>query len=367
MSSTSSGKITITSNKSQPYLFSVTMDSSKKKVKIQAKNKLNSEEQYYSEYTDYELKKINFTGKIKGFYTRLKMGIESKMVDELRLSYVIQSSFMRLILEEVSKYDDETTKWNITLKKKKIEKSDPFTSKSKSSSALVTSGSSSNNEAAMKQIQFVVQQVKEKFANEKEERLKSTERIQTLEQLCTKLTKKLVKVSNDLKNEKQSRTKSTAHEQEQKMQSPNINNDEMENKLKEMKSELNIMNQKFNDIRPKLCRLKTRRDFASEQNFIDYITKKLEIWDANKFGPILVRVMPSAIGKAKHFIGYVGEPQKWNNKICKVQWFGLGKKLPEAVEWKALDVFLPLSSFYYPDCPHARAYSSRNEKNKQQL
>eukprot|EP01083_Nonionella_stella_P198009 727437_1 len=241
----------------------------------------------------------------------------------------------------------------------------------------------------MKQIQFVVKQVKEKFAGEKEERLKLEERIQALEQLCTKLTKKLVKVTNDLKKEKhkhsRDRLKSTesddifaTHKQEQKMQSPNFNgtggnSDEMGTQLSEMKTsmdkleskwgnELHIINQKMDDIRPKLVRLKTRRDFASEQAFIDYITNKLEQWDANKFGPILVRVMQSASGKAKHFIGYVGEPQKWNHTICKVQWFGLGKKLPEAVEWKALDVFLPLSSFYYPDCPHARAYSSRNEK-----
>ena len=141
----------------------------------------------------------------------------------------------------------------------------------------------------------------------------------------------------------------------------------MENIEKKWGNELYIINQKMDDIRPKLVRLKTRRDFASEQAFIDYITNKLEQWDANKFGPILVRVMNNATGKAKQFIGYVGEPQKWNHTICKVQWFGLGKKLPEAVEWKALDVFLPLSAFYYPDCPHARAYGSRNDGNKQQL
>lgn len=171
---------------------------------------------------------------------------------------------------------------------------------------------------------------------------------------------------------------------EQKMQSPskgssgNVVNGDLSEQFSELKSnmeniekkwgnELHIINQKMDDIRPKLVRLKTRRDFASEQAFVDYITNKLEQWDANKFGPILVRVMNNASGKAKHFIGYVGEPQKWNHTICKVQWFGLGKKLPEAVEWKALDVFLPLSSFYYPDCPHARAYGSRNDGNKQQL
>ena len=155
-----------------------------------------------------------------------------------------------------------------------------------------------------------------------------------------------------------------------------MNANEIESKLDEMKnylngieskwgSELHVINQKMDDIRPKLVRLKTRRDFASEQTFVDYICNKLENWDANKFGPILVRVQQNATGKAKHFIGYVGEPIKWNSTICKVQWFGMGKKLPEAVEWKALDVFLPLSSFYYPDS--ARPFPSRNVKLGQQL
>ena len=155
-------------------------------------------------------------------------------------------------------------------------------------------------------------------------------------------------------------------------------NKELESQFHEMKGnledlerkwghELHAINTKMDDIRPKLVRLKTRKDFASEQTFISYVTNKLEQWDANKFGPLLVRVLDSATGKAKHFVGYVGEPQKWNHTICRVQWFGLGKKLPEAVEWKALDVFLPLSAYYYPDCPHARAFASRQTTRKQQL
>jgi len=393
MATRGSGATMITSNPSQPFLFSVTMDSSKKKIKIQAKNKLKSEEQYYNEFTADGLKKIGFEQSVKGFYNRLKMAIESKSPDELKAYYNTNSNSLRIILEQIDKFDDEPTKWPIVLKKRKIEK------KIGSSDSLTSFGSSSSindssNEAAMKQIQFVVKQVKEKFNNEKEERLKLEERIQALEQLCTKLTKKLVKVTNDLKKEKEKNNQHSLGSddlfgsKEQKQQSPQKgggggvgskgDDGELESKFVELKTnmetiekkwgnELHIINQKMDDIRPKLVRLKTRRDFASEQAFIDYITNKLEQWDANKFGPILVRVMNNATGKAKHFIGYVGEPQKWNHTICKVQWFGLGKKLPEAVEWKALDVFLPLSSFYYPDCPHARAYGSRNDANKQQL
>merc|ERR1711933_658626 len=193
------------------------------------------------------------------------------------------------------------------------------------------------------------------------------------------LTKKLIKVTNDLKKEKEKSSDNVFNDAgDEKVQSPMISSNEFETKLDAMQqsltnmeskwgNDLHLVHQKMDDIRPKLVRLKTRRDFASEQTFVDYICNKLENWDANKFGPVLVRVQENASGKAKHFIGYVGEPQKWNHTICKVQWFGLGKKLPEAIEWKALDVFLPLSSFYYPDCPHARAYGSRNDSKKQQL
>eukprot|EP01084_Bolivina_argentea_P090493 163055_1 len=93
--------IMITSNKSQPFLFSVSLDSSKKKVKVHAKNKLNSEEQYVGEYTEIDLKKIGFYHSIKGFYNRIKMGIESKSSDQLKTYYTTHSNAMQLILEEI--------------------------------------------------------------------------------------------------------------------------------------------------------------------------------------------------------------------------------------------------------------------------
>mmetsp|Transcript_69976 Transcript_69976/g.62757 ORF Transcript_69976/g.62757 Transcript_69976/m.62757 type:complete len:109 (+) Transcript_69976:78-404(+) len=99
--------VSITSNSSQPFLFSVTMDSSKKRIKIQAKNKLQSDKQYYSEYTEDSLKKIGFYQSVKGFYNRLKMAIESKSPDELRAYYKISSDSMKVILEEISKFDDD--------------------------------------------------------------------------------------------------------------------------------------------------------------------------------------------------------------------------------------------------------------------
>ena len=178
------------------------MDSAKKRIKIQAKNKLKSEVQYYCEYTEDALKKIGFYQSVKGYYNRLKMAIESKSPDELRAYYKISSDSMKMILEEISKFDDDSTKWNMSLKKKKIEKK-ITPSPTLGSSSSSSSPSSTSNGAAMKQIQFVVKQVKEKFNHEKEERLKLEERIQALEQLCTKLTKKLVKVTNDLKKEKE--------------------------------------------------------------------------------------------------------------------------------------------------------------------
>ena len=119
--------------------------------------------------------------------------------------------------------------------------------------------------------------------------------------------------------------------------------------------QINVISKDVNEMHPKLVRLKSRKEFNTEQGFIEYIQKTLDTWDTDKYGPLLVRVNPkNATGKAKHFIGYVGEPQKWNHSICKVQWFGLGKMQAESVEWKALDVFLPLSAYSYPDCPDAR-------------
>lgn len=97
---------------------------------------------------------------------------------------------------------------------------------------------------------------------------------------------------------------------------------------------------KLDDIRPKLARLKNRKDFNSEAGYIEYVGKKLDEWDSKKYGPILVKVNPLlASGKAKHFVGYVGEPIKWNTSICKVQWFGLGNKQPESVWLYTLLVF----------------------------
>ena len=201
--SSNNGMTRITNNKSQSFLFSVTMDTLKSKIKIHAKHKLKSHEQYEIEYTEDNLKKLNFYQSMKGFYNRLKMAIESKSPDELRAYYDIQSNALRIILEEISKFDDDSTKWTLLLKKKKIEKTITTTPK--------LTDTQSGNDEAMQKINYVVKQVKEKFNNEKEERLKLEERIEALETLCTKLTKKLIKVTNELKKEKEKNTEHTQH------------------------------------------------------------------------------------------------------------------------------------------------------------
>eukprot|EP01084_Bolivina_argentea_P076035 137776_1 len=118
MSKTRGGVTMITSNSKQPYLFAVSMDSSRSKVKIQAKHKTSSDT-FLSEYNENGLKKIGFYSNVKGFYNRLKMAIESKSPDELRAYYNIHSKLMTIVLEEVSKYDDDSSKWSLSLKKKK--------------------------------------------------------------------------------------------------------------------------------------------------------------------------------------------------------------------------------------------------------
>ena len=203
MTSQSGGVTSITANNSQPFLFAVSMDSTKKKIKIQAKNKHQSTEQYYSEFIEDNLKKIGFHSSIKGFYNRLKMAIESRSPNELKAYYSIKSSSLRLILEEISKFDDESTKWTLSLKRKRIER---VTDDS------LTAGqhSTTPNGAGGGQIDFVVKQFKAKFASEKEERLKLEERIHALEELCSKLTRKVVKVTADLKKERE-RAKDANH------------------------------------------------------------------------------------------------------------------------------------------------------------
>eukprot|EP01084_Bolivina_argentea_P051715 95132_1 len=114
----------------------------------------------------------NKYGQLKSEIITLKSDINTLKHDKDELNKKIESlqnNNTQLNMTVAQQNDDIKT---LT----KTEKHHIFTSKS--SSTLT------NNDVAMKQIQFVVQQVKEKFANEKEERLKSTERIQTLEQLC---------------------------------------------------------------------------------------------------------------------------------------------------------------------------------------
>ncbi|ETO20736.1 hypothetical protein RFI_16482, partial [Reticulomyxa filosa] len=93
---------------------------------------------------------------------------------------------------------------------------------------------------------------------------------------------------------------------------------------KQIQHDVQETTKRIDEIRPKLARLKTRKDFTSEEAYVEYVGGKIKEWDVQKDGRILVRVNPDlAEGKAKHFIGYVGEPVKWNSTICKVQWFGL--------------------------------------------
>jgi uncharacterized protein YxjI len=410
----SEGPTMITSNSKQPYAFIVTLEAMNSKIKIQAKN-TQTKDAYLGEYTQQSIKKIGYFQSVKGFYNRLRMAIESRAPNELIAYYVIQSTYSNknsrtkihqspsgsssalvkeqqlvLTLEERSKYDDESQKYNIRLAQLNI----ADTVKLNEKLGDVAIAVDKKYLKTQKTLEIVIQQVKQKFSAEKEAREAIEDRVQYLESLCKKLMKKCLKLQEQIADvsANQSSPKKNADfgfgpdNPESKDENGNSTTaagantvtlnmsekiDACEKHILESEQKLNndisIINKKLDDVRPKLVRLKTRKDFASEQGFVDYITKKLEQWDSNKFGPILVRVKNNATGKAKHFIGYVGEPQKWNHTICKVQWFGLGKKLPESVEWKALDVFLPLSAFYYPDCPHARSSFQQTKKAPERL
>jgi len=117
------------------------------------------------------------------------------------------------------------------------------------------------------------------------------------------------------------------------------------------------VNKRVDEVRPKVARVKSRKEFTSDEAYVEYMGNTNKEWDVQKDGRILVRINPDlAEGKAKHFIGYIGEIVKWTSTVCKVQWFGLATQ--ESVKWQCLDVFLPASAFYFPDCPHARSVDS---------
>jgi len=217
------------------------------------------------------------------------------------------------------------------------------------------------------QLNSIVKHVKQKFESEKQKRNEMEQRIDTCEQAIKKLAKMVKDIQTQL-NGSQDKANNTT---QSIVDNLSTTNQQMQAQLQALTQRLEAMetktnietqetNKKFDEIRPKLTWLKPRKDFTSEEAYVEYIGNKIKEWNPQKDGPILVRVNPeTAEGKAKHFIGYVGEPVKWNTTICKVQWFGLQTDTPESVEWKCLDVYLPLSAYYFPDCPQVRLSDHR--------
>lgn len=223
----------ITNNARQPYTFHTNLDSSKTKIRIQAKNR-NTKDAFYGEYSSEALRKIGFHQHIKGsitlactettlnvlenpqqstvtchtgFYTRLKSAIDGKSPTELRAYYWFYSDdgkpageqhtkshkshpsskldCMALILEETSKYDDESSKWCITMKQVAIKDTVKLQEKLEDVVDAVDHRERKQNE----KMNFIVQQVKQKFQGEKEARGELEVRVQACESAIKKIGK----------------------------------------------------------------------------------------------------------------------------------------------------------------------------------
>jgi len=210
----------------------------------------------------------------------------------------------------------------------------------------------------------------------KKKKTKLESRVEELETICQNMTNTILELQDTLDNTHNLANNKNQQAKEDITSTTEIlkqHINEIENKMEDLKNnqnEVRNIQDTLNDIRPKLVRLKSRKEFKNEQSYIDYICKTLDTWDSKIYGKILVRVCSNiALGKGKHFINCVGEPIKWNQNVCKVQWYGTGKKEPEPVDWKSLDVYLPSSAYYYPDCPQARlpAYEPSNITVNEQL
>lgn len=100
------GPTMITSNPKQPYKFTVTIDTSNSKLKIQAKH-IKSKDRYLSEFTQQSIKKIGYHQSLKGFYNRLRMAFESKVPQDLLAYYYIQklsNTFLPFILQNIQRF-----------------------------------------------------------------------------------------------------------------------------------------------------------------------------------------------------------------------------------------------------------------------
>ncbi|ETO06250.1 myosin-2 heavy chain, non muscle [Reticulomyxa filosa] len=275
---------------------------------------------------------------------------------------------MKIMLEELSKHDDEPLRWCISLQQ--LDKKD--TEKLQEKLEDVVEVVDNRDRKIKEQLNLIVKQVKLKFDNEKQKRIEMEQRISN----CEEAIKKLSKMVKELQVHVQASQEKVSHflhpvffttqecllffkkkkcimvetKSESIADTISQTNQQMHEQIKQLTQRFEVFekqisdgitesNKKLDDIRPKLARLKTRRDFPSEEAYIEYIGAKIKDWDVQKDGRVLIRVNPEiAEGKAKLFIGYVGEPVKWNNTICKVQWLGLENREPESV--------LPNSSFF---------------------
>ncbi|ETO32658.1 hypothetical protein RFI_04459 [Reticulomyxa filosa] len=257
------GAMTMITNNSQPYTFSISLDTNESKILIQAKNQL-TKDAFYGEFEAEQLRQIGFhqhvrglqkkkikrlkkkkivylgKKKKKGFYSRLKLALESKSPQELRAYYwflkkdneepvediyanVFSSSYslskeglmtssgsgsgnhtnannhntnigdvdssnnnnvttmesnatnkvdkkdsMALILEESNRYDEEASKWCLVLKQLNIKDTQKLGERLQDVVKVV----GNREKKIQEQINFIIQQAKQKFETEKQNALK---------------------------------------------------------------------------------------------------------------------------------------------------------------------------------------------------
>jgi len=162
--------------------------------KYKKKNKL-TKDTYSGEFTSESLKKINYHQSVKGLHNRLKLAMESKQSNELRAYYWFynendnnddnnninnngnhnkknvtaqdgHATILILTLEEMSKYDDESVKYSLTLRQLQIKDTVKLSEKLEDVADTIEEKYNKTNE----KLQLIIQKLKKKFNNEKEEK-----------------------------------------------------------------------------------------------------------------------------------------------------------------------------------------------------
>eukprot|EP00494_Astrolonche_serrata_P022370 UN22627 len=180
----------------------------------------------------------------------------------------------------------------------------------------------------------IVGQVKQKFADQKEWKIDTEEKLESL-------GKKIKKVKNRMSN----------NEDERSLSSENLNLT-VEDRIEQMKKDFAMRENKLHELikhltrevgelktairktNLKLVRWKTRNDFSNEGLYIEYVCGMLDKYRQQKPTQyqVYVRVV-NPVGKSKHFGGLIGEIKKYNTQLCWVKWTNLNNLPVDTYDW----------------------------------